>query len=226
MRSRTIGVVTALAAITLVFAAIVLAIAAIEDYQENRGQSFIERAASIIGVGTLTEHEQFAQVKIEVTDDENVAESGGWSSEPPEPFRFFRRSDNNEEWLDDLFDKKRFDREDLFDFKDRVERVPDFPRFEQFEEFPYGKFELEIPWQSDWVDNLIEKGWMTEEDADEFRSWFDDLPNEFDDRLPDFSGDRDFEFNSDDGRFRFRWRWDSSDDEYRPKFGKSIKNGV
>ena len=65
----------------------------------------------------------------------------------------------------------------------------------------------------EWIDELVERGIMTEEDADEFRSWFEGLPKDFDGWGPDFYGDRDFEFDSDDGRFRFRWRWDGSDDD-------------
>ena len=40
MKPRVIGVATALAIITIVFTAIVLTIAAIQDYQENKGESF------------------------------------------------------------------------------------------------------------------------------------------------------------------------------------------
>ena len=77
---------------------------------------------------------------------------------------------------------------------------------------------------------LVERGFMTEEGADEFRSWFEGLPKDFDEWGPDFSKDGDFEFDSDDGRFRFRWRWDGSDDDWfferDPEYGKGRKNGV
>ena len=53
MKTRFVGVVAAFAAIVVVFAVVVLSIAAIEDYQENKGQSFIERAASIVGIGSF-----------------------------------------------------------------------------------------------------------------------------------------------------------------------------
>ena len=94
MKPRVIGVATALAAITIVFTAIVLTIATIQDYQENKGESFIERAASIVGFGTLTE--DFAEVKVEMAD-EDVAEPEKRSSDPPDIFRFFGRSEGSEE---------------------------------------------------------------------------------------------------------------------------------
>ncbi len=219
MKTRFFGVVAASAAIVVVFAAVVLTIAAIEDYQENKGQSFIERAASIVGIGTLTE--EVVKVKVEM-EYEDVDEVEKRSSDPPEIFRFFGRSEDSEEWLDDLFDGGKggwLGGEEYFEFEDRIE-----------EEFPFGRFDFEGPWRADWIDELVERGWMTEEDADEFRSWFDDLTSEFEERGPNFSGDRDFEFDSDDGRFRFRWRWDSSDDDWffenRPEYDKGPKNGV
>ena len=71
---------------------------------------------------------------------------------------------------------------------------------------------------------------MTEEDADEFRSWFEDLPKGLDEWAPDFPEDREFEFDSDDGRFRFRWRWDGSGDdqffENYEEYEKNTKNGA
>ena len=216
MKTRFFGVVVAFAAIVVVFAAVVLTIAAIEDYEENKGQSFIERAASIVGFGTLTENEEPSLYKIEVTEPDAK------SFDRPESFRFFGRSENIEEWLDDLLEGGKggsLGGEEYFEFEDRIE-----------DELPFGRFDFEGPWRADWIDELVERGWMTEEDADEFRSWFDDLPAEFEERIPNFSGDRDFEFDSDDGRFRFRWRWDSSDDDWffenRPEYDKGRKNGV
>ena len=215
MKSRTIGVATALAAIAVVFAAVVLTIAAIQDYQENKGGSFIERAASIVGIGTLTENEEPSLYKIEVTEPDTK------SFDRPESFRFFGRSEDSAEWLDDLLDGGWLGGEEYFEFEDRIE-----------EELPFGRFDFEGSWRADWVDKLVERGWMTEEDADEFRSWFDELPNEFDQKIPGLSDDREFEFDSDDERFRFRWRWDSSDDdrdwffEDHPKYDKDAKNGV
>ncbi len=221
MKTRFVGVVAAVAAIVVVFAVVVLTIAAIQDYQENKGQSFVERAASIVGIGTLTENEEPSLYKIE------VAEPDANSSERDE---FFRRSEDTEEWLDDLFDGGWLGGEEHFDFEDRIERLPGLPRFERFEELPFGRFDFEGPQGTDWIDQLVERGIMTEEDADQFRSWFEGLPNDFDEWAPDFSGDRDFEFDSDDGRFRFRWRWDSSDDDWffesNPEYEKDAKNGV
>ncbi|MXZ03684.1 MAG: hypothetical protein F4Y88_08485, partial [Chloroflexi bacterium] len=175
MKTRFVGVVAAFAAIVVVFAAVVLTIAAIEDYQENRGQSFIERAATIVGIGSLTE--EVVEVKVEV-EYEDVDEVEKRSSDPPEIFRFFGRSEDSEEWLYDLFDGGKggwLGGEEYFEFEDRIE-----------EELPFRRFDFEGRWRADWIDELVERGWMTEEDADEFRSWFDDLPAEFDKRVPNF----------------------------------------
>ena len=221
MGARFIGVVTAFAAIVVVFATVVLTIAAIQDYQENKGGSFIERAASIVGVGTLAE--EVVEVRVDV--DEPVKRS----SDPPDIFRFFGRSEDSEEWLDDLFDREGMDRDYEYRFEDRVERSTPF---EGYLRLPSDRWECEGSWRSDWewIDELVERGIMTEEDADEFRSWFEGLPKDFDGWGPDFSGDRDFEFDSDDGRFRFRWRWDGSDDDWfferDPEYDKGRKNGV
>ena len=227
MKTRFMGVVVALAAIVVLFAAVVFTIAAIQDYRENKGHSFIERVASIVGLETLVE--EAVQVKVEATD-EDVAESEKRSSDPPEAFRYLYRSEDAEEWLDDLFDREWLDREDSFRFEDRIERLPDLRRFDDVEGSPFARFDLEGAWGSDWIDELVERGWMTEEDADRFKSWFDDLPKELDERIPGLSGDRDFEFDSDDGRFRFRWRWNGSDDDWffesHPEHDKDAKNGV
>lgn len=219
MGARFVGVVAAFGAIVVVFAVVVLTIAGIQDYQENRGQSFIERAASMVGIGTLTE--EVVQVRVEV-DDEDV--------DRPDIFRFFGRAEDDEEWLDDLFDRERMDRDYEYRFEDRRDRSTERLPFGRLEELPFERFDFEGPWRSDWIDQLVERGFMTEEGADEFRSWFEGLPKDFDGWGPDFSGDRDFEFDSDDGRFRFRWRWDGSDDDWfferDPEYDKGRKNGV
>lgn len=219
MKTRFVGVVAAFAAIVVVFAVVVLTIAAIQDYQENNGQSFIERAASIVGMGTLVNED--AQVKVDVDEPEKR------SSDPSDIFRFFGHSEDTEEWLDDLFERRRLDLEDSFMFEDRVERGTPF---EGFLRLPSDRWEFEGPLQTEWIDRLVERGLMTEEDADEFKSWFDDLPKEFDERIPGFSGDRDFEFDSDDGRFRFRWRWSQPDDDWffesDPEYDKDAENGI
>ncbi|MCY4473933.1 MAG: hypothetical protein OXC83_00655 [Chloroflexi bacterium] len=227
MKTRFVGVVAAFAAIVVVFAVVVLTIAAIQDYQENKGQSFIERAAGIVGIGTLTE--DVAQVTVEV-DDGDVDELEKRSSDPPDIFRFFGRSEDNEEWLDDLLEREWPDREYEYRFEDRLDRSTERLPFESFEELPFSRFDFEGPWGSDWVEEFVERGWITEEDADEFKSWFDDLPDSFDRGMPSFSGDREFEFDSDDGRFRFRWRWDKPDDDWffesDPEYDKDAENGI
>ena len=199
MKIRVIGVLTTLVAITVAFIGIVFAIAAVQDYQENKGQSFIERAASIVGIGTFTQPEEVAKAKIEATNDHDVAEPDSNSSEAPEIFRFFRRSEDTEEWLDDLFDREWLDREDAFRFEDWIERLPDDSSFRGWE------FSGFVP--PDWLGDLVERGVMTQDQADQLKSWIDNLPDSFGDAMPRFADERDFEFESDDGRFRFRGRW-------------------
>ncbi len=219
MKSRFLGVVTALAAITIVFTAIALTIAAIQDYDANRGKSFIERAASIVGIGSLTETNEPTKVKMEISED---SERYSKPSDPGEKYRFFGRSEGKEGWSDKFFERDGEKRDYRYKFEDRFDKTPPEAPFDGW------RFEGFIP--PDWIDELVERGVMTEEDADELKSLFDDLPEEFDERLPGFLDDRDFEFGSDDGRYRFRWRWDSSDDDWffekDPDYDKSPKNGI
>ena len=219
MKTRVIGVTTAIAAIAIVFIAIVFTIAAIQDYQENKGQSFIERAASIVGIGSLTETNEPTKVKIEISEEDT--ERYAKPSEPTDTLRPFRKYDANEGWSDRFFKRDGEERDYKYKFEDRFDKSPPEAPFDGW------RFEGFIP--PDWLDDLVERGIMTEEDADELKSWFDDLPQEFDEKLPGFLDDREFGFDSDDGRFRFRWRWDSSDDwffEKDPDYDKNPKNGA
>ena len=172
MKPRVIGVATALAAITIVFTAIVLTIATIQDYQANKGESFIERAANIVGFGTLTE--DVAEVKVEMAD-EDVAEPKKRSSDPPDIFRFFGRSEDGEESFDGW----------------------------EFQGF--------VP--PDLLDDLVERGVMTQDEADQIQSWLENLPDSVSETMPKFLGNRSFEFHSDDGSFRFRGEWNFGEPE-------------
>ena len=180
MKPRAIGVLTALAAIVVVFATVVFTIATIQDYQQNKGESFIERAASIVGFGTLTE--DAAEVKVEMAD-EDVAEPEKRSSDPPDIFRFFGRSEDGEESFDGW----------------------------EFQGF--------VP--PDLLDDLVERGVMTQDEADQIQSWLENLPDSVSETMPKFLGNRSFEFHSDDGSFRFRGEWnfgepeDDSTDEHK-----------
>ena len=202
MKTRVIGVVTTLAAITVTFIGIVLTIAAIQDYQENKGESFIERAASIVGFGTLTE--EVAQVKVDAAD-EDVDESEKRSSDPSEIFRFFGQSEDNEEWFDDFFERRWLERDDPYRFEDRIERSPPDSPFNGWE------FAGFVP--PDWLDDLVERGVMTQKEVDQLKSWLENLPDSFSEEMPTFPGNRSFEFDSDDGRFRFRGEWQFSEPE-------------
>ena len=210
MNPRVIGVATALAAITIVFTAIVLTIAAIQDYQENKGESFIERAASIVGFGSLTE--DVAEVKVEMAD-EDVAEPEKRSSDPRDVFRFFGRSEGSEESFDDLFERRWRDRDDSYRFEDRIERLP--------ADSPFAGWEFQGFVPPDWLNDLVERGVMKPEEVDQLKEWLNNLPDSFGDGKPRYSDKRSFEFDSEDGRFRFRGEWnfgepeDDSTDEHK-----------
>lgn len=198
MKTRVIGVLTTLVAITVAFMGIVFVIAAVQDYQENKGRSFIERAASIVGIGPLMKEAEVAQATQGVVE-RDIDEADTESSDPPEIFRFFGSSEDREEMLDDLFDREWLDREDSFRFEDRIDRIPDISPFHGWE------FSGFVP--PDWVDGLFERGVITQDELDQLKSWIDNLPDSFSDAMPRFSDERNFEFESDDGYFRFRGRW-------------------
>ena len=166
MKPRVIGVATALAAITIVFTAIVLTIATIQDYQENKGESFIERAASIVGFGTLTE--DFAEVKVEMAD-EDVAEPAKRSSDPPDIFRFFGRSEGSEEsfdgWefqgfvppdlLDDLVERGVIKPEEVDQLKEWLDNLPDSfgdgkPRYSDKRSFEFDSEDGRFRFRGEW----------------------------------------------------------------------------
>ena len=154
MKPRVIGVATALAIITIVFTAIVLTIAAIQDYQENKGESFIERAASIVGFGSLTE---------------DVAEPEKRSSDPPDIFRFFGRSEDGEEsfdgWefqgfvppdlLNDLVERGVMKPEEVDQLKEWLDNLPDSfgdakPRYSDKRSFEFDSDDGRFRFRGEW----------------------------------------------------------------------------
>ena len=166
MKPRAIGVLTALAAIVVVFATVVFTIATIQDYQQNKGQSSIERAASIVGFGTLTE--DAAEVKVEMAD-EDVAEPEKRSSDPRDVFRFFGRSEGSEEsfdgWefqgfvppdlLDDLVERGVIKPEEVDQLKEWLDNLPDSfgdakPRFSDKRSFEFDSEDGRFRFRGEW----------------------------------------------------------------------------
>ncbi len=208
MRQRLLGVLATVSIIVVAFAFVVIGLAAAQDYRLNRGDSFVERIPALLG-----------------GEGESVRVTVIQSSEEPV------------EELENVDRRKAEIEKELVELKRRFDSFPDFPRFaerrereerfEPFEDFSFDRFEFN---RTDWIDGLVERGVMSRKDADEFKAWFEDLPDSLGEEFPEFAGERDFEFDTDDGRFRFRWRWDSSDDDWffesHPEYDKDDKNGV
>ena len=205
MKIRVVGVIAAFAAMVVVFAVIVFAVAAMQDYRENRGRSFIERAASIVGIGAFSEDDDVSRVKIEAADNDGVGELGINPTEALDMLRYLLESEVAGEMLDDLFDGEWLDGDYEYGLEDRVERLPADSLFRG------GGLSGLVP--SDWLGDLVERGVMTQEEADQLEWWLDDLPYSFDGLFSEFLDDRSFEFESDDGRFRFKGRWGAGDSE-------------
>lgn len=153
---------------------------------------------------------------------------------PFERFRFGSQSEDFGEWLEGFLER---DWEDVIerveeesnsepDVRPFVERREFERRFDSSDDLPFGWFGFEGRSEADWLDELVEQGVMTREDADRLESWFEDLPDAFGEGLRGFPDGREFEFDSDDGRFRFRgqWRFGESDDA-EPSHSDDDDNG-
>lgn len=208
MKRRFWGVVAAISIIAVAFGVAVIGLAAAQDYRLNRGDSFVERIPALLGGET------------EATDEAVVK-----TEEEPKWERKNFKKEKEEVEL-----KRRFDHQpQLSPF---FERRKDEDWLEPFGDFPFERFSFD---RADWIDELVEDGVMSEEEADKFKSWFGALPDSLDKGIPDFSGDKDFEFDTEDGRFRFRWSWDDSrehdfrdrdDRDWEWKKDRGDKNGV
>ncbi len=211
MKKRVWGVLATVSIIAVAFAGTIVGVAAIQDYRENKGDSFVERVPSLIGMEKETVPSAVAKTTKE-TDEESAAELKDRRLEPPE----VSRSDDSHSFDESPFSERR-------DFDEGLERFDDFP----FERFEFGSLD-----RTEWLDELVERGFMTQEDAEELKSWFNNLPESFGEGMPDFPSQRNFEFDRDDGRFRFRghWRWsDSEDDDSsdgEPRGNHDPNNGI
>ena len=153
---------------------------------------------------------------------------------PFERFRFGSQSEDFGEWLEGFLER---DWEDVIerveeesssepDGRPFVERREFERRFDSSDDSPFGWFGFEGRSEAEWLDQLVEQGVISQEDADRIESWIDDLPDAFGEGFRGFPGGREFEFDSDDGRFRFRgqWRFGESDDA-EPSHSEDDDNG-
>ncbi len=132
--------------------------------------------------------------------------------------------DGYSEWLDALVEKEMITQEEADELEAWLSEAPDVSlyeekeerseghrgrfgkRYESFGEMPFGGYRPGIvPGDySEWLDGLVEKGLMTQEDADELEALLDGFKDSFEEGMP---GQHSFDFDSDDGRFRFRGHW-------------------
>lgn len=183
MKRRFWGVVATISIITVAFGVAVIGLAAVQDFRLNPGDSFVERIPALLAGETETTEEQVIS-----TGNQSVTQE-----------KEFKREKEEVEL------KRRFDR--MPKLSPYLERRDNDEWLQPFGEFPFERFRFD---SSEWIDDLVEDGVMSREDADRFKSWFGSLPDSLDKGIPDFSGDKDFEFDTEDGRFRFRWSWDDS----------------
>ena len=83
---------------------------------------------------------------------------------------------------------------------------------------------------TDWIDRLVEQGVMNQEDTDAIKELLEDgFPSSLEGIMPGFSdGERKFEFDSDDGRFRFRghWKWNGWEDDDSSEDDDAENDGI
>ena len=153
----------------------------------------------------------------------DVDDVGSMDDFPFERFSFGSESEDLDDWLGAFLERVWEEEEEIEGVEEKsggerelrpfVERREFESRFGSFDALPFGRFEFEGGDHTDWLDELVEQGIMTREEADRLESWIEDLPDAFGEGLRGFPGEREFEFNSDDGRFRFRGHWRSGDSE-------------
>jgi hypothetical protein len=143
--------------------------------------------------------------------------------------RFRDDSERGFEWLE-KFGERGWEKDDDFeDLLEQLEVIPEILPLDQWREKRGSEENLELePFATEgWFGELVEEGLLSEEGLERFEFWFKDLADSFERGTP---GGRDFEFESDDGRFRFRWHWNRSDDdeffELHPETDKDANNGI
>ena len=139
-------------------------------------------------------------------DDLKGSERGGWFGYAPSD-EGWEGDDDFEEWLEELEDSwgeggPRF-------WIERWAERDELPGFDagkgEFRVFPYEGGDGDV---AEWLEEFLDEGLM--EDG-EFTDWLEemmeDLEMEFGGEWGGIPGEHQFEFDSDDGRFRFRGEW-------------------
>ena len=145
--------------------------------------------------------------------------------------RRFEFESDVEEWIDEFLDEggmKRGELEEWFDElrESKGERGPDFGSGGWF------GFDGDDP--SEWLDRMVEEGVFNDADAEEFESWLEGLEDDWDGGWQRIPGERRFEFDTDDGRFRFRGEWRygdpgddfTDDDKDKDRYERHPKRGI
>ncbi len=234
VKKRLFGVMVFLSITVLVFVSGVLAVAAAQNNEDKR--TFAERVATILGIESQKVQDAMDQAKADIAAErreafaDDLIENGVMTEEEAEELfdnwtagsKFYGPFKWSEKWGGEgySFDKKpfghfRFDKEMDPDDGDGVERKHRFSFVVPSRgEFHHNFGEGDI---FDWLDDLVEDGVMSQEDADAIRGILEDgFPSSIEGIMPGLHDDeRKFEFDSDDGHFRFRgrWKWDGWEDD-------------
>ena len=193
----------------------------------------------VIGEDEADEFDEWLEDAPEAFRSESSADHDGSGSLDDfliERFSFGEESEDVDEWLGAFLERVWEEEEEIEGVEEKsggervvrpfAERREFERRFDSFDDLPFGRFEFEGSDHADWLDELVEQGVMSREEADILESWFEDLPGAFGEGLRGFPGERDFEFDSDDGRFRFRGQWRFGEDEdVEPSHSDDDDNG-
>ena len=162
---------------------------------------------------------------------EEMTES--WGERGPR-FSMERRFDFDgdvEEWVDEFSDEGGMKHGELEEWFEQMEESWD-KRGSHFESESW--FEFDGDGASEWLDRMVEKGILDDADVDELESWLEELEDDWDGGWRAIPGERRFEFDTDDGRFRFRGEWRygepgddfADDDKYDDRHERFPKRGL
>ena len=164
-KKRLLGVMAVLSVGAVAFAGTVVAVAAAQDDDESGRRSFVDRVASILGIESETVQDAFDQASEEIA------------------------TEKREEYVDALVEKDAVTQEEATELREWWSETPDAVPFRGSHEFgggyysfgdkSFGKFGFgsEDHDISDWLDALVEKEMMTQEEADELQAWLSAAPD-------------------------------------------------